>query len=213
MDAAMVEIDSDSNRCEPPMITAMPMQIATGSCTQGACGNGSKTPYAVLPNPQPTKAVPPLPFDRLHSPFAWNKIHNVPLERMSREHFFAKDGTTIELELNSVKDNIAKLDMAIVAKLMGRRISFPFILQELKRRWFHFGEFEIITMGPNTFMTFAKSFATNLLMTRGNPRYSNEFTLRNPINLEIILFFHLWHLLLNKMADFPQFIFCPVHEQ
>ncbi|XP_020690227.1 uncharacterized protein LOC110105178 [Dendrobium catenatum] len=87
---------------------------------------------------------------------------------MSRDHFVAKDGTTIQPELNSVKDNIAKLDMAIVAKLMGRRISFPFILQELKRRWFHFGEFEIITIGPNTFICILQSHeARDVVLSSG----------------------------------------------
>ncbi|XP_028557047.1 uncharacterized protein LOC114581322 [Dendrobium catenatum] len=61
--------------------------------------------------------------------------------------------------MDFVNDNLAKLDTAIVAKLMGRRISFPSLLKELKRRWYHFGDFEIMTIAPNTFICLFQSHA------------------------------------------------------
>ncbi|PKU61123.1 hypothetical protein MA16_Dca028275 [Dendrobium catenatum] len=59
--------------------------------------------------------------------------------------------------------------MAIVAKLMARRISFPFLLEELKQRWFHFGEFKIITIGPNTFICIFQSLAARDAVLSSGP--------------------------------------------
>ncbi|KAL0906358.1 hypothetical protein M5K25_024847 [Dendrobium thyrsiflorum] len=97
------------------------------------------------PSPLSTKGM-------ASGPFAWNKVQYVALAKMTSKTFLAKDGVSMEPEVDSVYDNIAKLDKALVAKLIGRRISFPFLLSELKRRWYHFGEFKVVTIAPNSFI-------------------------------------------------------------
>ncbi|PKU61276.1 hypothetical protein MA16_Dca028216 [Dendrobium catenatum] len=158
-DVAMTENNSDSLRCKPPIVTANLCKEATAECPQAVCGNDPKPTAVEWPKPQPPIVFPMHPRGSPHSPFAWSKVQNVPLDKMSRDHFMSTDGKTIEPEINSVQDNIAKLELAIVAKLMGRRISFPFLLEELKRRWSYVGEFEIITVGPNTVICIFQSSA------------------------------------------------------
>ncbi|PKU78652.1 hypothetical protein MA16_Dca014917 [Dendrobium catenatum] len=157
MDDAMRETKAVSNRCEPQMDTAMSSQVATDLCTQGACENVPKAQNSAWHKPQPSQALSQPPNGLPRGPFAWSKVQQVPLNRLSRDQWVAKDGLCIEPELGAINDNISKLDMAIVAKVMGRRISYPFLLEELKRRWYHFGDFEIITIAPNTFICLFQS--------------------------------------------------------
>ncbi|XP_020704284.1 uncharacterized protein LOC110115410 [Dendrobium catenatum] len=164
----MTENNSDCLRCEPPIVTANLCKEATAECPQPVYGNDSKPTAAEWLKLQPPKDTPMHLRGSPLSPFAWNKVQNVPLDKMSRDHFMSMDGKTIEPEISLVQDNIAKLELAIVAKLMGRRISFPFLLEELKCRWSHFGEFEIITIGPNTAICiFQSSAARDAVISSG----------------------------------------------
>ncbi|KAL0905991.1 hypothetical protein M5K25_024449 [Dendrobium thyrsiflorum] len=65
-------------------------------------------------------------------------VQYVTLNKMSEETFLAKDGISMEPEVSAVQDNIAKLGKALVAKIIGRRVSFPYLLAELKCRLYHF---------------------------------------------------------------------------
>ncbi|PKU70998.1 Uncharacterized protein MA16_Dca020986 [Dendrobium catenatum] len=137
-------------------------------CTQGACGNAPIEPQA--PSKQQTAAsnVPIYPGSTTTNPFAWNKIQLVPIARLSKDHFLSSDGKSMDPEIEAVQSNIAKLDRAIVAKVMGRRIAFNYLLTELKKRWFHFGEFELVTIAPNTFIcVFQSSEARDAVLSGG----------------------------------------------
>ncbi|XP_020692234.1 uncharacterized protein LOC110106626 [Dendrobium catenatum] len=169
MDAAPWVLNPISNRCEQPLGTASSEQHAVELSTQGVCANVTKGLNIALLQPQTSQVSPWQPSGPVPGPFAWNKVQNVPLGKMTRDQFITMDGTTIEPEIDSVKDNIAKLDMAIVAKLMGRRISFPFLIKELKRRWFHFGEFEVVTIDPNTFICIFQSHETRDVVLSSGP--------------------------------------------
>ncbi|KAI0531063.1 hypothetical protein KFK09_000613 [Dendrobium nobile] len=71
-------------------------------------------------------------------------------------------------KIEAVRHNIAKLDRALVAKVLGRRIAFPHLLSELKRRWYQFRDFEIVTTAPNSFIClFASPEARDAVLMSG----------------------------------------------
>ncbi|KAL0914435.1 hypothetical protein M5K25_014781 [Dendrobium thyrsiflorum] len=68
----------------------------------------------------------------------------------------------------AVDFNRTKLDRAIVAHLLGRRVSFQYLLSELQRQWFCFGHFDIITTGPRSFLCiFLSVVAPDAVLQRG----------------------------------------------
>ncbi|PKU86613.1 Uncharacterized protein MA16_Dca025212 [Dendrobium catenatum] len=157
MDCAMGESVSERIRCEHPPDQATSSQCATGIRSQGVCGFDPKAQKSAWLQPLPTQAPNSMTNGVPKKPFAWSKLQNVPLSRLSRDQWVASDGLCIEPELDSVNDNILKLDKALVAKLLGRRIYFNYLLSKLKRRWYHFGDFEVITITPNTFICLFQS--------------------------------------------------------
>ncbi|KAL0924028.1 hypothetical protein M5K25_004830 [Dendrobium thyrsiflorum] len=73
---------------------------------------------------QPSQASPLQPRGVKSSPFPWNKVQFIKLDKMLSEIFLAKDGMSMEPKVATVHDNIAKLDWALMAKLMGQRVAF-----------------------------------------------------------------------------------------
>ncbi|PKU69905.1 hypothetical protein MA16_Dca026766 [Dendrobium catenatum] len=167
MDCTMNECSTASLTCDQPLGPAEGEEEIAGACPQGVCGNVPKAQNLPRPSPQPTQAPSLQPNGFAKGPFTWSKVQYVPIERLSLEQWIDKDGLCIEPEIGSVNDNISRLDKAIVAKLMGCQISFPFLREELKRRWYHFGDFEIITVAANTFICLFQSVETREVLASG----------------------------------------------
>ncbi|PKU77542.1 Uncharacterized protein MA16_Dca018037 [Dendrobium catenatum] len=158
-----------SARCDHPQDTTITQPKATVFCTQDVCGIASKEPQAKTGQAAAAGKGPGFLAGSASSPFAWNKVQLVPISKLNKESFLGKDGKSIDPEIEAVHSNIARLDRAIVAKVMGRRIAFPYLLTELKRRWFHFGEFEIVTIAPNSFICVFESLEARDAVLSGGP--------------------------------------------
>ncbi|PKU64486.1 hypothetical protein MA16_Dca008409 [Dendrobium catenatum] len=160
--------ESSSCRREFPSSTEPTQNSTGGTCPQSVWGNASSNPQSSVQQKQPSMTNPMPQGSIPTSPFTWNRVQLVRLNKMAKEFFLAKDGKSMQPKLDAVQDNIAKLDRALVAKLMGRRVSFPFLLGEIKRRWSHFGDFDIITTAPNTFIClFQSSEARDAVLSSG----------------------------------------------
>ncbi|KAI0500514.1 hypothetical protein KFK09_018728 [Dendrobium nobile] len=141
---------------EIPMVVAS-IPAVTRLCPEAVCENAPKNKGTFFQQQQPTQGPPLPPSGPPSGPFSWSKVQYVSLDKMSEETFLAKDGVSMEPEVAAVNENIARLGKALVAKIIGRRISFPFLRSELKRLWYHFGEFQVITTAPNSFICLFQS--------------------------------------------------------
>ncbi|KAI0524652.1 hypothetical protein KFK09_004030 [Dendrobium nobile] len=165
---ATMDDDSGSPRCDPPLVTTPAQEFASRQCPQAACENATGGSAGSVQHQQTSRAKP-MP---LGSPptgmFSWNKLQCVPLSRLNKEVFLGKDGKSMDPKIEAIRSNIAKLDRALVPKVLGRRISFPLQLNELKRRWYQFVEFDVIAIAPNSFIClFASPEARDaILMSR-----------------------------------------------
>ncbi|KAL0925197.1 hypothetical protein M5K25_003512 [Dendrobium thyrsiflorum] len=65
--------------------------------------------------------------------------------------------------------NRARLDRALVAHRLGRRISFPYLLSKLRRKWFQFGEFQVVSTGSRSFLCIFPSIMARDAVLQGGP--------------------------------------------
>ncbi|PKU59874.1 Uncharacterized protein MA16_Dca028263 [Dendrobium catenatum] len=158
-----------STRCEPPQGTNLPPTSATDFCTQGVRVNAPKDLNGFPSQTAAARNEASCLGSTGTNPFAWNKVQLVPISKLSKESFLGKDGKSVDPEIEAVHNNIARLDRAIMAKVMGCRIAFPYLLTELKKRWFHFGEFEIVTIAPNSFICVFASLEARDAVLAGGP--------------------------------------------
>ncbi|PKU74865.1 Uncharacterized protein MA16_Dca005056 [Dendrobium catenatum] len=134
----------------------------TGSCTPTVCAFSPKTTAVVSvqtiagfqPAPDHTTSqIPPKVFgDRTPGLFAWRKPFYTQLDYVHKEDVLDNDGISLILNEVKVDENIAKLEYAIVGKLLGRRIPFFLLHRKLSKKWSHVGEFKLITIAPMCFI-------------------------------------------------------------
>ncbi|PKU70677.1 Uncharacterized protein MA16_Dca025957 [Dendrobium catenatum] len=158
-----------SPRRELPQGSANTDCQASSLCPQGVCQNASKQPSSIIRPEDSSHKEPSHLGVTPTNPFAWNKVQLVPISKLCKESFLGKDGKSVDPEIEAVHNNIAKLDRAIIAKVVGRRIAFPYLLTELKKRWFQFGEFEIVTIAPNSFICIFSSLEGRDAVLSGGP--------------------------------------------
>ncbi|KAL0919933.1 hypothetical protein M5K25_009024 [Dendrobium thyrsiflorum] len=124
-------------------------------------GTHSASPTAP-PSPQSTGSP-------LAEPPVWNKVQFTPLTPMDKAPFTDEDGFSLLPAAEALDDNVAKLERALVAQLVGRRLPFAFLQAELRRQWTHFGEFQIITTAPSAFICIFSSAAARDAVLQGGP--------------------------------------------
>ncbi|KAL0907860.1 hypothetical protein M5K25_022306 [Dendrobium thyrsiflorum] len=61
------------------------------------------------------------------------------------------DGVMIP-DQEEVRQNIKKLEFALVGKILGKKLSYTFICYELRKRWNRFGEFKFMLIGGVSFI-------------------------------------------------------------
>ncbi|XP_020680562.1 uncharacterized protein LOC110098169 [Dendrobium catenatum] len=69
----------------------------------------------------------------------------------------------------AVQENIARLNKALIAKVLGRHLPFPFLISVLKILWGHFGPFEAISSAPNTVICNFSSPEAREAVLQGGP--------------------------------------------
>lgn len=71
---------------------------------------------------------------------------------IDKDKVLSMDGHSINIDLASTKDNFHKLERGIVEKLLGKRLPYFFLLNDLKWKWVHFGNFKLIMIAPDCFL-------------------------------------------------------------
>ncbi|KAI0516037.1 hypothetical protein KFK09_008709 [Dendrobium nobile] len=130
------KIELSNYRCGHPYVPITLKQESISCCPQGVC---VFTPMATATPTEQKPSSPPLSQlggSVFSGKFSWIKLQHVPIDRLIKEIFFVKDGLTMELEINAVNKNISRLEKTLIAKHIGRHIPFPYIISELKRRWY-----------------------------------------------------------------------------
>lgn len=67
-------------------------------------------------------------------------------------HAIAKDEISINLDSTSMKSNIIKLEKALVGKLLGKKLPYLFLVNNLKHKWGSVGNFKLIMITPDCFI-------------------------------------------------------------
>ncbi|KAL0919919.1 hypothetical protein M5K25_009009 [Dendrobium thyrsiflorum] len=102
------------------------------------------------------------------TPSAWDKVQFTPLTALNKEDFTDMDGISLIPVKDAIASNAAKLERALVAQFVGRRLPFHLLLAELKRLWGHFGEFQVITTAPSSFIClFHSAEARDAVLQKG----------------------------------------------
>lgn len=70
---------------------------------------------------------------------AWKKSVPVTLCLQEDVGSFLREDGLVRLDLNKARGNVRKLDRALVGSLLGRRLPFWVVQNELQRKWGHFG--------------------------------------------------------------------------
>ncbi|XP_020683271.2 uncharacterized protein LOC110100191 [Dendrobium catenatum] len=83
------------------------------------------------------------------------------------DNVLRKDGF-VNLDLNKARSNIQKLDRTLVGSLLGRRLPFWVVQNELNRKWGHMGLTQITPMGADCFLCwFVNMEARNSVLIGG----------------------------------------------
>ncbi|KAL0927376.1 hypothetical protein M5K25_001540 [Dendrobium thyrsiflorum] len=91
-----------------------------------------------------------------------------PESALPLDDFTDTDGISLIPEMDAIISNAAKLDRALVAQFVGRRVPISHLMTELRRLWGHFGEFQVITMAPSSFLClFHNAEARDAVLQRG----------------------------------------------
>lgn len=83
---------------------------------------------------------------------AWKKSVPVMLNLQEDVGSFLGDGGLVRLDLDRARGNIRRLDRAIVGSLLGRRLPFWVLQNELQRKWGHLGLTQVNPMGTDCFL-------------------------------------------------------------
>ncbi|KAK8946520.1 hypothetical protein KSP39_PZI007476 [Platanthera zijinensis] len=74
-----------------------------------------------------------------------------------------------------VRHAMGRFEFALVGKLLGRRLSFPYLLVELQRCWLPHGEFQLIMLSGDCFTCVFTSAEARDGVLMGGPWYINGF--------------------------------------
>ncbi|KAH0438322.1 hypothetical protein IEQ34_026108 [Dendrobium chrysotoxum] len=163
----------------PPPTSPPPLPPAEAVASSNPPARSTPAPHsamaasAPLPQPASSAAPPPPPVQpqapdvRPAGPFAWSRRQFTPLNALVTDTFFLDD--SFFPIRDAVAGNSARLDMALVAHFLGKRIAFPFLLSELRRLWFQFGEFQTVTTGPRSFLCIFRSSEARDAVLQGGP--------------------------------------------
>ncbi|KAL0910541.1 hypothetical protein M5K25_021534 [Dendrobium thyrsiflorum] len=86
---------------------------------------------------------------------------------MDKVPFTDEDGISLIPATEALEDNVAKLERALVAQFVGRRVPFAFLQTELRRQWARFGDFQLITTAPSAFICIFTSAAARDAVLQG----------------------------------------------
>ncbi|KAI0488433.1 hypothetical protein KFK09_028264 [Dendrobium nobile] len=99
---------------------------------------------------------------------AWRKPEHVPIQNPEERNALFNDWITIDLNMEYVMANVAKLERAVVGKILGRRVSFFLLKNKIQRQWGRFGEFQLTTLGHDCFIcVFGSTEARNAILCGG----------------------------------------------
>ncbi|KAL0910690.1 hypothetical protein M5K25_018769 [Dendrobium thyrsiflorum] len=165
---------ASSRRCVSLPNASAQDPLVTGKCTSAVCVNALKatshsldgrldscrvsSSIAATQEPLVTENCTPAVCINASKPIS----HNLRV-------VLDEDGIFLCLNFDKVKENISKLECALVGKLLGKRISFAWLQGELSRRWSHVGEFQLITIAPNCFICIFQSLEARVVILRGDP--------------------------------------------
>ncbi|KAL0927743.1 hypothetical protein M5K25_001949 [Dendrobium thyrsiflorum] len=90
-----------------------------------------------------------------------------PLAEESLEEI-SKGGVLIP-DQEAIEQNMKKLEFAVVGKILGKKMSYSFIHDELKRKWKRFGEFKFLLIGKVSFICIFSSLGAREAVLNGGP--------------------------------------------
>lgn len=96
--------------------------------------------------------------NRREVPRAWGKPKHVPLILNEEKTNFVKEDGLVTLNLEEARNNVSKLDKAIVGRLLGRRLPFWVVQNEIQRKWGHLGFIQVTPMGVDCFLCWLVQF-------------------------------------------------------
>ncbi|KAL0909303.1 hypothetical protein M5K25_020156 [Dendrobium thyrsiflorum] len=79
------------------------------------------------------------------------------MDDVSKEVVMSKDGCSLTLNMESVHANLARLERGLVGKLIGRRLPFYVLSNELKQKWSLFGDFQFLSISLDAFICLFES--------------------------------------------------------
>ncbi|KAI0515849.1 hypothetical protein KFK09_008517 [Dendrobium nobile] len=85
-------------------------------------------------------------------PNAWKRPEHIRIVQTEERTSFSKDGISVDLNLESVRENVRRLEKAVVGRILGKRLPIFVLSYEIKRQWGRFGEFQLATIGQECFV-------------------------------------------------------------
>lgn len=107
--------------------------------------------------------------NRREVPRAWEKPKHVPLILNEEKTNFVKEDGLVTLNLEEARNNVSKLDKAIVGRLLGRRLPFWVVQNEIQRKWGHLGLIQVTPMGVDCFLCWFSSVEARNSVLIGGP--------------------------------------------
>ncbi|PKA47409.1 Uncharacterized protein AXF42_Ash021672 [Apostasia shenzhenica] len=107
---------------------------ASNACPPAVCDNASKTPAGFSVNP------------------AWKKKAFVDISQLDLSSSSFLQHGVVTLDDAAVKRMENKFANALVGRLFGRRLPYPFLSSELHKRWGHFEGFRLLDVGQDCFV-------------------------------------------------------------
>lgn len=114
--------------------------------------------------------------DAISEPTGRNDKRTLAWRRLEHVHVNWKGSLTtrinnndLSLNLEAVKENLEKLEKALVGKLIGRRVPFAVLLNELKKKCAFIGDFHLIMFGDDCFTCIFKSMKARDAILLGGP--------------------------------------------
>ncbi|KAL0923647.1 hypothetical protein M5K25_007712 [Dendrobium thyrsiflorum] len=74
------------------------------------------------------------------------------IDDVSKAIVMSDDGSYVTLHMELVHVNLARLERGLVGKLIGRRLPYLVLSNELKRKWSMFEDFHLVSISPDSFI-------------------------------------------------------------